>query len=209
MMEHVGQLFERGGPIMYPLLLTSLVSLTITIERVIFFLNYGMKGDDGSVKRIYKSTESGDFAEAITEGEKSNCSGVKVLLAGLKEREHGLTEGMEIAAGKSIEKMKQGLVIMDTIITMAPLLGILGTVLGIIQSFNFLGNSGYEQMESVMGGIAQALITTATGLAIALITLLPYNYFVSLVQKESKKLEYMATHFEIAHRKGLKSKSDQ
>ncbi len=68
-----------------------------------------MRDDDKSVQKMFASTEKGNFDTAILEGEKSNCSGVQVLLAGLREREHGLTEGMEIAAGKCIERMKQGM----------------------------------------------------------------------------------------------------
>ena len=103
--------------------------------------------------------------------------------------------------------MKHGLNVLDTIITMAPLLGILGTVLGIIQSFDLLGQSGIQDPKAVTGGIAQALITTAAGLSVALVTLVPFNILVSRVQRATRLLENVTTQLEIAHRKGLGSHS--
>ncbi len=66
---------------------------------------------------------------------------------------------------------------LDTMITVAPLLGILGTVIGIILSFDMLAVAGIENPQAVTGGIAQALITTATGLTIAILAVIPFNYF--------------------------------
>ena len=113
---------------------------------------------------------------------------------------------MQVAAENEIARMKRGLNVLDTIITMAPLLGILGTVLGIIESFDLLGMSGIEDPKAVTGGIAQALITTATGLSIALATLVPFNYLVSRVQKATKGLENVTTRFEVAYRRGLEDR---
>ena len=98
--------------------------------------------------------------------------------------------------------MKSAMAILDTIITMAPLLGILGTVTGIIQSFDLLGQLQVEDPRGVADGIAEALITTAAGLVIALGTLLPFNYFISRIQRETRRLEQVATQFEVVYRKG-------
>jgi biopolymer transport protein ExbB len=84
---------------------------------------------------------------------------------------------------------------------MAPLLGILGTVLGIIASFDLLGASGIEDPKAVTGGIAQALITTAAGLAVAIVSLIPLNYFVARTQRETRRLEQIATQFEVTCRR--------
>jgi biopolymer transport protein ExbB len=115
---------------------------------------------------------------------------------------------MEVAAEDEIERMKRGLDILDTIITMAPLLGILGTVLGIIDSFDLLGNSGIENPKAVTGGIAQALITTAAGLTVALMTLVPFNYLVAKVKKETKEVNKIMLRFEAAYRNGLEKNND-
>lgn len=105
--------------------------------------------------------------------------------------------------------MKKGMAILDTIITMAPLLGILGTVTGIIKSFDLLGAMQMEDPRGVATGIAEALLTTAAGLIIALGTLLPFNYFISRIQQESRRLEQLATQFEVAYRKGCARETDQ
>jgi biopolymer transport protein ExbB len=120
-------------------------------------------------------------------------------------REHGLMEAMEVAAGDEIERMKRGLPILDTIITMAPMLGILGTVTGIIKSFNLLGTVGVADPRAATSGLAEALITTAAGLIVALATLVPFNYFVSRVTSSAKHLEQVAAQFGVAYRKSRSS----
>ena len=87
---------------------------------------------------------------------------------------------------------------LDTIVTVAPLLGILGTVLGIIDSFDLLSDAGIQNPQAVLGGIAQALITTAAGLTVAVISLLPMNYFLSRLQKQAELIADLATQLELA-----------
>ena len=84
-------------------------------------------------------------------------------------------------------------------ITVAPLLGILGTVLGIISSFQLLGTSGIADPKLVTSGIAQALITTATGLTISIVTVFPYNYFRARVAHASHVMEKYATSLEVVY----------
>ncbi len=98
-----------------------------------------------------------------------------------------------------------GMNILDTIITMAPLLGILGTVLGIIESFDLLSLSGIQDPKAVIGGISQALITTASGLTVALATLIPFNYYSVRVGRATRRLEKTGTRLELAYLKGLAS----
>ena len=91
--------------------------------------------------------------------------------------------------------MKRGLNVLDTIITLSPLLGILGTVSGIIGSFELLGDMGIQDPKAVTGGIAQALITTAAGLSVAIVTLIPYNLFRQAKSKTSQSVNKICTHF--------------
>ena len=86
-------------------------------------------------------------------------------------------------------------------ITVAPLLGIFGTVIGIIGSFEALGTAGIDQPQAVTAGIAQALITTAAGLGIAILSVFPYNYFNSKVEKAVLNIEKYATSLEIVYEK--------
>jgi biopolymer transport protein ExbB len=91
--------------------------------------------------------------------------------------------------------------VLDTMITVAPLLGIFGTVLGIITSFEMLGSAGIENPKAVTAGVAQALITTATGLSIAILSVFPYNYFNSKVERAALDIEKYATSLEIVYEK--------
>jgi len=91
--------------------------------------------------------------------------------------------------------------VLDTMITVAPLLGIFGTVLGIIISFEMLGTAGIENPQAVTAGIAQALITTAAGLGIAILSVFPYNYFNARVENAALNIEKYATSLEIVYEK--------
>ena len=204
--EYMYDFFLKGGPLMWPLLLCSLISLTISIERLIFWYKMGRRNNGTLSDEIFRHTEKGDFDTAYSAGSGSPDLAAVVLVSGLAHRDYGLRESMQVAAENEIGRMKHGLNVLDTIITMAPLLGILGTVLGIIESFDLLGTSGIEDPKAVTGGIAQALITTATGLSIALATLVPFNYLVSRVQTATKRLENVTTRFEVAYRRGLENR---
>ena len=110
-------------------------------------------------------------------------------------------KAMETAASDEIKRMRRYLGVLDTMITVAPLLGIFGTVIGIIMSFELLGAGGIEHPEAVTAGIAQALITTASGLGIAILSVFPYNYFNSRVENAALAIEKYATSLEIVYEK--------
>ena len=195
-------LFLRGGPLMWPLLVCSVLSLTVIIERLIFWLRLGRRRSTSAVEDIIRRAERGDLEGALAAGNATRDLAARVLIAGLAQRDHGLSETMQVAAEDEIARMKRGLGVLDTIITLAPLLGILGTVLGIIESFDLLGASGIEDPKAVTGGIAQALITTAAGLSVAVVTLIPFNYLTTKVHSVTKGLENATTRLEVAYRKG-------
>jgi biopolymer transport protein ExbB len=192
----------KGGPIMWPLLACSVVALAIIVERTLFWVQISMRKNQASINRIFSLTEEGQFEEAIAAGENSPCLVCRILTGGLAHRNYGLAQSLEAAALFEIEKMKRFLSVLDTIITAAPLLGILGTVSGIIISFDLLGGAGIEDPKAVTGGIAQALITTAAGLSIAIATLLPYNALTRKVEKATRYIEQLVTCYEVTVQKG-------
>ena len=196
------ELMIKGGPVMWPLLACSIVALAVVFERLLFWLVISVRKKQKLVNRIFTLTEEGDFDTAIQEGEVSSCLVCRILTAGLAHRNYGLVQSLEAAAMHEIEKMKRNLSVLDTIITLAPLLGILGTVSGIIISFDLLGIAGIEDPKAVTGGIAQALMTTATGLAIAIVALLPYNALTRKVEKVTRYLEQLVTFYEVTVQKG-------
>ncbi|MBU0728548.1 MAG: MotA/TolQ/ExbB proton channel family protein, partial [Proteobacteria bacterium] len=107
-----------------------------------------------------------------------------------------------------LKRMQRYMGILDTMITVAPLLGIFGTVIGIINSFDMLGTEGIENPRAVTAGVAQALITTATGLGIAIFSVFPFNYFNSRMEKAAHTIEKYSTSLEIVFEK-LREKNER
>lgn len=195
------EFLQKGGFVMYPLFICSVISLTFSLERLLFWIRIKKVRNNNLLNSIMKEAENGNYHKALQLGKGSRDHVVRVICSGLAHIEFSMVSALELAAGDEINRMKRGLGVLDTIITMAPLLGILGTVIGIIQSFDILGQMGIDDPKLVTGGIAQALITTATGLTIALITIIPYNYFVSCVERASQNMEKYITSLEILYQK--------
>ncbi len=194
-------IFIKGGPVMYPLLVCSIIALTVIIERSIFWMTEGMRGNRALVEFVLELCQKGDW-----DGVKKKVAGskdfvIRILVSGILHRDFSMTKAMESAAAEEIKRMRRYMAVLDTMITVAPLLGIFGTVLGIITSFELLGTSGIEHPQAVTAGIAQALITTASGLGIAILSVFPYNYFNSRVENAVQTIEKYATSLEIVYEK--------
>ena len=199
------ELFLRGGPVMWPILLCSLVATTVALERGLFWLRGRRHRDARAVAAILERTDAGDFEGAARLGRESSDAAARVLAEGLAHREHGLSEALQIAAQNEVERMQRGLSVLDTIVTVAPLLGILGTVAGVIGAFESLGGGRLQDPEAIRAvteGIAKALITTAAGLMVAIPALLVYNGLLSALRRASMRFEQTATSLEVAERKG-------
>jgi biopolymer transport protein ExbB len=188
------EILIKGGPVMVPLLLCSIVSLAITIERLFFWK--GIKSKD-SIEEMLRLIDRGDVAAAQKLGQESRLPVARVLAAGLAHRNPSVTKALEVAAQAEVPVLKSRLTVLDTIVTLAPLLGLLGTVVGMIGSFDIMSASGIGQPHAVTGGVAEALIATATGLLIAILTLIPYNYFSNRAEKEIEQIEYYGSRLEL------------
>lgn len=202
-------IFIKGGPVMYPLLACSLIALTVIIERTLFWVREGMRGNQPLVDRILELCQKGDWAAVKGEVKGSKDFVIRILISGILHREFSMIKAMESAAAEEIKRMRRYMNILDTMITVAPLLGIFGTVVGIITSFELLGSSGIEHPQAVTAGIAQALITTAAGLGIAILSVFPYNYFNSRVENASLTIEKYATSLEIVYEKLARESGEQ
>lgn len=186
---------------MVPLAACSLVAVTIIIDRFMFFRRIGAahRGEE-----VIAAIRQGKIEEALNIVDEAPGASkgtplpiMRVLSAGITHRSD--PDGAMSAAGVAeLSLMKRGLVALDTIITASPLLGLLGTIIGMIDSFKVMSAAGLGQPHAVTGGVAEALIATATGIAIAVITLFPYNYFLSRIERETDLIEVFSTRLEMA-----------
>jgi len=145
---------------------------------------------------VLTALDAGDMAGALAACKQSQDPVLRVVHAGLTHRHASLQGALQAAAGIEIKQAGRFLVAMDTIITLAPLLGLLGTVTGIMGSFTSIGGSELA-VEKVTGGIGEALIATAFGLGIAIVTLIPYNWFHAKVASLQHDIETAANNVEI------------
>ena len=186
---------------MIPLLACSVVVLTVIIERTIFWIVTDARRSRSLVEEVMGLCRKGDW-EAV----RLKCIGcrdfvIRILVSGILHREFSMIKAMEAAAADEVQRMRRCMSILDTMITVAPLLGIFGTVVGIIHSFEMLGTAGIDNPQAVTAGVAQALITTATGLGIAIFSVFPYNYFNAKVERAVTDIEKYATSLEIVYEK--------
>lgn len=194
-------IFQKGGLIMWPLLLASLVALTVVFERMIFIFRERRSREPEIIENILNNVEKGNIQESILQGEHCSDFVVRTLVYGLKHREKGFSNALLQKANQELKRFSQGLTTLDTIITLAPLLGLLGTVTGMINAFGLLGGAELEAPTVITGGIAEALIATAFGLAIAIVSLIPFNYLNGRLEDARHEIEDASTHLELLLRK--------
>lgn len=195
------EIFRSGGPVVYPMLLCSLLVLTVIIERLIFWAQIDLRRNKPLMDEVLEICRTGNWE--LVRQKVIGCHDfvIRVLVSGIVHREFSLGKAMEAAAVVELKRMRKYLAVLDTMITVAPLLGIFGTVTGIISSFDVIGASGIEHPRAVTAGIAEALINTAAGLGIAIFSVIFYNYFTSRVEKAAHDMEKYATSLEIVFEK--------
>ena len=203
------EIFFKGGPVMYPLLGCSIIALTVIIERALFWIKEDVLHNQTLVDNVLELCRTGDWNTVKKKVAGSRDYILRILITGIVHREFSMTKAMETAASDEIKRMRRYLGVLDTVITVAPLLGIFGTVIGIITSFEILGAGGIEHPQTVTAGIAQALITTASGLGIAILSVFPYNYFTSRAENAALAIEKYATCLEIVYEKLVQSPEEK
>jgi biopolymer transport protein ExbB len=194
------ELFYKGGPIMWPLLCASVVGLTVALERLAFALMQALRRNHRQLAEVLLYIGKGDVDGARKAGALSGDFVVRALVAALAH-EKAFAEAMLHAANLELRRYSRGLALLDTIITLAPLLGLLGTVTGMINSFGMLGGAELGAPTAITGGIAEALIATAFGLLVAITALLPFNYLTALEEKARLALQDAASEVELLFKK--------
>ena len=190
------ELFLKGGPIMWPIAVLTLFSVAVIVERAWWWFLLSRNRNAALLDTVLTALEAGDVAAALKLCGGSADPVLRVISAGITHRHASLQGALQAAAGVEIKRAGRFLTAMDTIITLAPLLGLLGTVTGIMGSFSSIGSSELA-VEKVTGGIGEALIATAFGLGIAIVTLVPYNWFHSLVASLQHDIETAANNVEV------------
>ena len=191
---------------MWPLAACSLVGVALVIERS-FVLGNAFTANRFFRKQHEEALEAvkaGHWSEALEIASACESGIGRTFAAALADREAGFTESMAAAAQQEIYRLKRHLPTLDTLITASPMLGILGTVTGIIRTFGELNATGMDHPALATAGISEALITTAAGLVIALSLLFPYHYLTSRIRRYTEELERVTARLEVARQYGEK-----
>jgi len=181
---------------MWPLLLTSIIAISVVLERLFFIVKEGARRDPDAVERIFSEVEGGEDDRAAAFSRESQDYVARVLAYALAHRELSPTSALMRAASRELNRFNRGLSILDTVITLAPLLGLLGTVTGMIRAFSLLGGQELGAPTAITGGIAEALIATAFGLLIAIIALIPFNFLNAKMEEARHEIEDAASRMD-------------
>lgn len=189
-------LFLKGGPVMWPLLIASVVALAVAVERGLFLLRHLETAQPQLAREMLLHVEQGETGEALKKGRRSQDPVVKVLVHGLMNQGRSPSGALLRAASAELEQYGRGISTLDTLVTLAPLLGLLGTVTGMVRAFGMFGGRELEASSAITGGIAEALIATGFGLMIAILSLIPLNILNATFAKTKRRIEQAATELE-------------
>ena len=187
----------RGGLVMWPLLFLSILTVSVVLERGIFWGRLDSRRGRSRFRTLAEALRRGDVPKVtgLVTGDGSPYADFARDVVDHLDQEDGVDDATVAVLSEEVRpRFERGLLLLSTIVTAAPMLGILGTVIGIIQSFELLGGDAtITDPNQVSGGIAEALITTAAGLVVALVALFPYMLFRGRQERALGRLESLAT----------------
>ncbi len=193
---NIVHIFEKGGPIMWPLLIASVLALATVIERLIFLMREKVRRDRKALDAFFTAVARGDLDGAVRIAKETKYFVVRALGYALEHKESSLVSALLYSQAQELKRFRRGIPILDTVITLAPLLGLLGTVTGMMGSFSLIGGD-LSAPGAITGGIAEALIATAFGLGIAITSLLPFNFLNARLEDARHELESASTQLEL------------
>ncbi len=178
-MDQFFAFLARGGLMMYPLLLCSILGLAIVIEKTL-----SLRRKNVIIPEVINLLDNirgpDDVGLALSMCEKYDGSFANIIRVGLENRElpkDEIKEALNDQGRQEVHTLERGLVMLETIAAISPLLGLLGTVIGILKVFNVISIMGVGQASALSGGISEALISTIVGLSIGIPAVVVYNYF--------------------------------
>lgn len=188
--------FIEGGWVMWPILATFFLALCVILDRMVWWSRLHASLQNEKQEQARNAIGTGDFNIAWELTKKNGDPYLENLAEGMTHAHTSMLAAMQIHATRIIEHSEARMWVLSTLITLAPLIGLFGTVVGIMGSFSFIGD---EQLAAskVSGGIGEALIATACGIAIAILCLLPYNFFRKRVSVLRGSLERWINHTEL------------
>ena len=189
--------FIHGGPIMWPLLFAAIVAAVVSLERSLFIVSEKRRQNPAQVEQIFTLVENGDRAGAIRVAQSSTDFIARVLGFALSNAELSISHAISKASALELKRFSRGLPILDTIITAAPLLGLLGTVTGMMNTFSMMGGDELGAPAAITGGIAEGLIATAFGLLVAITCLFPNNYLNARIESAQHEMEDAGRRLEL------------
>jgi len=203
------EFFKHGGYIMWPLIVLSFVIITVVVERVIFTIREAAMRDRESVDKVLERVETGDFEGAIAIGRKSHDPIARILVYSLTHRDTSMANAFARATNQEMIRYNQGMPTLDTIVTAAPYVGLLGTVTGMMATFGALGEGAdvAANASKITGGVGEALIATACGLAIAIFGLFPFNYMNAKIAQMKHDISDASNALELILSKGEADKA--
>ena len=195
-------LFHAGKEIMWPILLLSFVGITVVVERLLFIIRENRTREAQAVEKMLELVEKRDIAGALAIGKKSKDFIARILVYTLNNKEYSMSNAFVRASGQELGRFSQGMATLDTVITAAPMLGLLGTVTGMMKTFGALGGGNLAAASgAITGGVAEALIATAAGLLIAIMALLPFNYLNARTEQAKQEVSDASHALEILVKK--------
>jgi biopolymer transport protein ExbB len=190
-MRAMWEIVRAGGPFMWPIILCSIVAAAIILERLWTLQDRRVLPPD-LTRRVWQLVEAGQVNDKVIRALEQNSPLGKVLAAGLAHRHRSreiVMERLEDAGRHAVHELERFLNALGTIAGISPLLGLLGTVAGIIKAFNAINAGGMGDPRALSGGIAEALLTTAAGLCVAIPALIGYRYLRGRVDRIVVEIE--------------------
>jgi biopolymer transport protein ExbB/TolQ len=187
--------FQQGGVVMWILLFTSFLVTITTLERTFSWSNYLMKKEHSLINDVFASLNKNEKEQALIFCQTLYTPALSMLKHGIETLPFSPKEKMDSYAKMQISILSQGQSLLRSSVFIALLLGCLGTLLGLINSFNTLNLMGVETISTVVGALSKALISMASGLCVALFAFIPYKIFETQLQKLKQHLENIGCEF--------------